>query len=59
MNKQHIIYNDVPSVTKPVFIHLPKAENSLGVIENKQLNSEGDKPGPNRSKTRFYSIKMN
>ena len=49
-NKQRIVYADVPSVTKPVFIHVSKVENSLGVIENKRLNSEGDKPEPKRSK---------
>ena len=43
-NKQQIVYADVPSVAKSVFIHEPKAENSLGVIGNKRLNSEGDEP---------------
>ena len=33
-----------------VFIHVPKAENSLGLIENKWLNSEGDEPEPKRSR---------
>ena len=27
-----------------VFIHVPEAKNSLGVIENKRLNYEGDEP---------------
>ena len=48
-NKQQIFHVDVASVTKSVYIHVSKAENSLGVIENKQLNSEGDEPGPKRS----------
>ena len=34
-NKEQIVDADVPSVAKPVFIHVPKAENSLGVIEKK------------------------
>ena len=49
-NKQQIVYTDVPSLAKPIFIHVPKAENSLGVIENKRLNSEGDEPEPKSSK---------
>ena len=49
-NKQQIVYADVPPVAKPVFIHVPKAENSLAVIENKPLDFEGDKPEPKRSK---------
>ena len=49
-NKQQIIYADVSSVAKSVIIHVSKAENSLGVIENKQLISEEDKPEPKRSK---------
>ena len=43
-------YADVPSVAKPVCIHVPKAENSLDVIENKRLNFEGDEPEPKHSK---------
>ena len=49
-NEQQIVNADVPYVAKPVFIHVTKAENSLGVIENKRLNSEGDEPEPKRSK---------
>ena len=49
-NKQQIVYADVPSLAKPLFIHVPEAENSLGVIENKRLNSDGDEPEPKRSK---------
>ena len=49
-NKQQIVYADVPSVAKSVFIHMSKAENSLGVIENKWLKSEGDETEPKRSK---------
>ena len=45
-----IVYADVPSVAKPVFIHEPKAKNSLGVLENKRLNSEGDEPEAKRWK---------
>ena len=45
-NKQQIVYADVPSVVKPVFIRVPKADNSLGVIENKRLNSERNEPEP-------------
>ena len=41
-SKQQVVYADVPSVVKPIFIHVSKAENSLGVIENKRLNSQGD-----------------
>ena len=48
--KQQIVYADVPSVAKPVFIHVPKAEHSLGVIENNRLNYEGDEHEPKRSK---------
>ena len=33
-----------------VFIHMPKAENSLSIIENKQFNSAEDEPEPKRSK---------
>ena len=46
----------------PVLIHVPKAENSLGVIENKLLNSEGDKLETKRSKKNlilFYQAKLN
>ena len=50
-NKQQIIHAGVPSVAKPSFIHVPKAENSWGLIENKRLNFEGDEPEPKRSKT--------
>ena len=32
-NKQQIVYADVTSVAQPVFIHVPKAENTLGVTE--------------------------
>ena len=49
-NKQQIVYADFPSMAKSVFIHMPKAENSLGVFENKQLNSEGDEQESKRSK---------
>ena len=49
-NKQQIAYADIPSMAKPVFIHVPKAENSLAVIENKWLHSEGYKPEPKSSK---------
>ena len=49
-NKQQIVYADVPSVPKPVFIHVPKAENSLNVIQNEEFNSEGDETEPKRSK---------
>ena len=49
-NKQQIVYTDVPSVAKSVFIHVPKAENSLGVIENTWLNSKGDEAELKRSK---------
>ena len=45
-NKQQIVYADVSSVAKPVFIHVPKAENGLGIIENKRFDSEGDEPEP-------------
>ena len=47
---KQIVYADVPSVGKPVFIHVPKAENSLDVIENNRVNSEGNVPEPKRSK---------
>ena len=49
-NRQQIVHANVPSVTKSVFIHVPKAENSLGVIANKRLNSVGYEPEPKRSK---------
>ena len=49
-NRQQIVHVDVPSVTKPVFINVPKAENSLDVFEKKLLNSEGYEPEPKRSK---------
>ena len=49
-NKKQIVYADVPSEAKPVFIHVPKVENSLGVIENKRINSEGEESEPKRSK---------
>ena len=59
-NKQQIVYADVPSMSKPAFTHVPKAENNLGVIENKRNNSEGDDQNRNvQRKTRFYSIKLN
>ena len=60
--KQQIVYDNVPSVAKPDFIHMPKAEHSLGVIENKGLNSEGDEPEPKRSKKNpilFDQAKLN
>ena len=37
-------------MAKPVFIHVPKAENSLGVIENNRFSSEGDEAEPKRLK---------
>ena len=37
-------------MAKLVFIYVPKAENSLDVIENKRLISEGGEPEPKRSK---------
>ena len=37
-------------MAKPIFIHVFKAENRMGVIENKRLNSEGDETEPKRSK---------
>ena len=46
----------------PLFIHVPKAENNLGVIENKRLNSEGDDPAPKRSKKNpilFVQVELN
>ena len=49
-NKKQIVYADVPYVAMPLFIHVPKVENSLGVIENELLISEGDEPQPKRSK---------
>ena len=49
-HKQQIVFTDVPTIAKPVFIHAPKAENNLGVIKNKRLNSEGDELEPKRSK---------
>ena len=49
-HKQQVVYTDIPSVTKPIFMHVPKAEKSLSVIENKRLNSEVDEPKPKRSK---------
>ena len=33
-----------------LYLCLKQLENSLGVIENKQLNSEGDEPEPKLSK---------
>ena len=62
MNNQPIIYSGVPSVAKPVFIHVPKAENSLGVIENKRLNSEVNGLEPIRLKKNlilFYLAQLN
>ena len=29
-NKQQAVYPEVLSMAKPIFIHVPKAENSLG-----------------------------
>ena len=43
--------------SSPIFIHVPKAENSLSVIENKRFNSEGDEPEPKRLKKKSDFIR--
>ena len=49
-NKEQIVHADAPFLAKPIFIHVPKAENSLGLIENQRPIYEADEPESKHSK---------